>query len=403
MKSRHPFHIMANPVGPICNLRCTHCYYLEKKELYPDSDGFAMPDEVLEKLTKSYIEAMPDAMPEVQFAWQGGEPTMAGLDFFKRAVELQKKYARKGLKIANALQTNGTLLNDEWGVFLKENGFLVGISMDGPAEIHDKYRLDEGGRGSFEKVLRGLEVLNKHKVDYNALVCIQGDNASRGVEVYDYLKSVGVRYFQFIPIIEPIKDNTPTIEAVRAGQWGEFLKSIFDHWVKADIGEVFVQHFETILAMVSGGGAPLCVHAQACGRALALEHNGDLYACDHFVNEADKLGNILDKELVEMVDSEKQTNFGQDKHRSLPGHCKKCEFLGLCFGGCPAHRTRKSPQGEPGLNYLCEGYRAIYKHTVPYFQAMANCLRQGRPASDFVHGECPCGSGEKYAECCGKK
>lgn len=402
MPAKNAFHIMANPVGPTCNLRCTHCYYLEKAELYPDSKDFKMSDQVLEKYTKSYIEAMPEGVAEVQFAWQGGEPTMAGLDFFKRAVKLQKKYSRDGLKVANALQTNGTLLADEWGKFLHDENFLVGISIDGPEQIHNRYRPDAKGEGSFNRVMSGLEVLKKHKVEFNALVCVQGDNAGKAGEVYGFLKEAGVNFFQFIPIVEPVREGRPANECVKPGQWGEFLNTVFDIWLKADIGQVFIQHFETILAIVMGNPSSLCVHARRCGRALALEFNGDLYSCDHFVNQADLLGNIEKNALIEMVDGEKQGAFGRNKEVMLPGHCRECEFLGLCWGGCPAGRTRKTPKGEAGLNYLCEGYRMFYKHTIPYFKLMAACLRAGRPAGDFIHGPCVCGSGQVYRECCGK-
>lgn len=425
-KARAPFHVLTKPIGPICNLDCEYCFYLKKEELYPNTRSFRMTDEVLETFVRQYIESHPPGTEEINFAWQGGEPTLMGVDFFRKAVALQQQYARPGVRISNSLQTNGTRLNDEWGVFLRENQFLVGLSIDGPRELHDKYRFDKRGQGTFDQVMAGLDLLKKHSVDFNTLTVVNEANGEYPVEVYSFLKSTGSTFFQFIPIVEP-ENGSIGARSVGSEQYGRFLVGIFDSWLaQKDVGRIFVRDFDTFLALVMGYPSPLCVHAETCGRAVALEHNGDLYSCDHFVNPEDHLGNILTTTLGAMLDDAQQSTFGTDKRDKLPRYCRSCEFLGVCNGGCPKDRLIATPDGEPGLNYLCAGYKTFFSHAIPVLQKMATCLRMGRPASDYARADelvarvlearaqrptaprrkvgpndpCPCGSGKKYKKCC---
>jgi len=403
-RARTPFHILSKPSGPICNLDCEYCFYLKKQEMFEGSN-FRMSDETLENFVRQYIEVQPLGTPEVSFGWQGGEPTLIGVDFFRRAVELQKKYARKGMNISNALQTNGTRLNDEWGIFLHENDFLVGISIDGPKRLHDKFRLDKKGNGSFDQVMAGLEVLKNHKVEFNTLTVVQKDNADHPEEIYQFLKSIGSNFFQFIPIVE-YSESDVSYRSVEGEQWGIFLNTILDAWLREDdVGTVFVQAFDNTLAQVMGLIASICVHSPTCGDSVALEHNGDLFSCDHYVTPANKLGNIHEESIADMLNSEKQRCFGSDKQSLLPKQCQECEVLQYCRGACPIDRVATSVHGEAGLQYLCRGYYDFYRHAVPFFEKMAMCLRNRRPASDWRqvgrNNSCPCGSGKKFRWCCG--
>lgn len=421
-KARAEFHVLAKPIGPICNLDCEYCFYLKKKDLFPDSKNFRMSDSVLENFTRKYIEAQPAGTQKIDFAWQGGEPTLMGVDFFRKAIDYQRTYARPGMTITNSLQTNGTLLDDEWGKFLHDNGFLVGLSVDGPEEVHNKFRLDRQGEGSFQAVMHGLEILHKHSVEFNTLTVVQSHNSRYPGEVYDFLKECGSTFFQFIPIVEPDPEDTVTYRSVPPERYGSFLNGVFDRWLEQeDVGDIFVQDFDLLLSQVMGMPATLCVHAETCGRSVAIEHNGDMFSCDHFVNREDQIGNVLQHTMVSMIDGPKQTKFGRDKRDALPQYCLDCEFLEYCNGGCPKDRLVKTPVGEPGLNYLCEGYQRYYTHTIPTFKKMAEALRMGRPASDYKivdrlrqrryeeqfgkvgrNDPCPCGSGEKYKKCCGR-
>jgi uncharacterized protein len=420
-EASQPFHILAKPAGPLCNLACHYCFYLEKQSLFPMS-SFRMTDDVLEEYTRQYIEGQPVGTPEVNFAWQGGEPTLMGVDFFRRALEFQRTYARPGLRILNSIQTNGTLLDDEWGEFLKENGFLVGISIDGPEEIHDAFRPTRGGRGSFRQVMRGLEILKAHAVSFNTLTCVQSRNADRPVQIYDFLRRLGSSFLQFIPIVEPDGAGGVTDRTVRPEPYGRFLCAIFDEWrCRNHVGRIFVRDFDVTLALTMGLPSPLCVHAVTCGRAVALEHNGDLFSCDHFVTPDRRLGNVMQSTAGSLVDSQAQNDFGADKRDRLPRHCRECEFLHLCNGGCPKDRIATAPDGEPGLNYLCESYRRFFGHSRGVFERMARALRPRRPARsrpELQQGRgsraavrdpleparntpCPCGSGSKFKRCCG--
>ena len=391
-----PFHIMAKPHGPICNLDCTYCYYLEKENLYAAKGrDYRMSDTVLESYIRQYIQSQP--APHVSFAWQGGEPTLLGVPFFERVLELQRKYA-DGKMIDNAFQTNGTLLDDAWGEFLAHNKFLIGLSIDGPAEIHDAYRVDKGGQPTFTRVMRGLDILKKHGVEFNTLTVINRKNSYHARQVYRFLKEIGSKYLQFIPIVEQVaaqpdpnglvllkpyarQQTTVSEWSVEPLQFGKFLSAVFDEWVLSDVGQVFVQIFDVALESWSGLPQTLCVFAPQCGKALAVEHNGDLYSCDHFVYPENKLGNIMERAMSGLVKSPQQTRFGNAKETALPSDCKTCDVRFACNGECPKHRFTTTASGEYGLNYLCAGYKHFFHHVDPYMRFMANELRKdGAPA-----------------------
>ena len=380
-----PFHVIAKPIGAICNIACEYCFYLDKEKLYPHKSRseFRMSDEVLERYISQYIDAQPSSQ-EINFSWQGGEPTLLGLDFFRRAVALQKHYARPGQLISNALQTNGMLLNDEWCTFLRDEGFLVGISIDGAQTLHDRYRLDLAGHGTFARVMNGLEALQRNNFEWNALTVVQRDNGDHGAEVYRFLKSIGASFLQFIPVVEPQPDGGVSTSSVESEQFGRFLNAVWNEWLVADIGEIFVQHFDMMLGIALGYPASSCVHSRTCGKAVALEHGGDLYSCDHFVKPEYKLGNLSNSHLAELVDGVQQSQFGNNKFDLLPEYCRSCEFLTYCYGGCPAHRVALTPAGDPHLNHLCAGYKLFYAHTQPTLQAMTTALRRGAAARDYT-------------------
>ena len=381
------FHILAKPRGAVCNLACTYCFYTSKSRLYPKGT-FRMTDEVLESYVRQVIQG--HRSPEVIIAWQGGEPTLMGIDFFKKAIELEERYLRPGQTVLNTIQTNGTLLDDEWCSFFHDHGFLVGISIDGPRELHDQYRVDQGGRPTFDKVMDGLRSLQRSKVEHNALVTINAVNSDRPREVYRFLRDEAeLRYIQFIPIVEKAQGKIEgtahkvTRESVNPGKFGRFMIGVFDEWVRRDVGQVFVQSFDVALANWYGEPPSVCTNALTCGTALALEHNGDLYSCDHFVDEGHRLGNILETPMVEMVGSERQLRFGANK-ALLPRYCMECDVRFACHGGCPKDRFTRSPQGENGLNYLCSGYKAFYHHIDRPMKLMSDLLKQGRPPSDIM-------------------
>ena len=420
-QARAPFHVLAKPIGPVCNLRCAYCFYLDKTELYPPDENWRMTDEVLARFTRQYIAGQPDGTGDVNFAWQGGEPTLMGIDFFRRALQWQGRYARPAMTISNALQTNGVLLDDDWGEFLHESNFLVGLSIDGPKELHNTYRLDPQGRGSFDAVIRGFEAMKAHRVEVNALTVVQRENADHAVEVYDFLVDAGFRHIQFVPIVEHVGGGRVSERTVLPAQWGRFLCKVFDRWCEREhVGEVFVQLFDVTLGIALGYPASLCTLGRTCGRAVALEHNGDLYSCDHWVTKENLLGNIADKTLAQMVDSDFQTRFGADKFNKLPTMCLECPYLRYCHGACPKDRIATTPDGQPGLQHVCAGYRMFFAHALPTLHKMADCIRMRRPASDYRvidrlagsprgggrpgrNDPCPCGSGRKYKNCCAKK
>jgi uncharacterized protein len=394
------FHIMTKPIGPICNLDCTYCFYLEKEKLYPGTRRWAMPPSVLERYIRDYIAAQLADADEVHFAWQGGEPTLLGVDFFRNVVALQQKYAA-GKAIHNALQTNATLIDDEWAAFLAENKFLVGVSIDGPRELHDCYRVDKGQAPTFDRVLGGIARLKTHSVDFNTLTVVHRQNALRPLEVYRFLKETGSGFMQFIPVVErkapqPGSDGLVLIQpsscqpsevtdwSVEPLAYGKFLTSIFDEWVKQDVGRIFIQQFDVALESWLGLPQSLCVFRPTCGSALALEHTGDLYSCDHYVYPEHKLGNIVHSDLRQMVSSSQQKSFGLAKRDSLPRMCRQCDVRFACNGECPKHRFLTTPDGEPGLNYLCAGYKHFFHHIDPFMQFMAAELRAGRPPANIM-------------------
>lgn len=403
MPARAPFHLLTKPMGSKCNLDCTYCFYLEKERLYPGAGSFRMNPEVLEAYIRDYIAAQPGS--SVSFAWQGGEPTLAGVDFFRQVIALQQRHAG-GKTIENALQTNGTLLDDEWGGFLAEHRFMVGLSLDGPAHLHEAYRLDRGGQPTFERVMRGLEVLKRHGVEFNTLTAVHRKNSRQALEVYRFLRNIGSGYLQFIPIVErdaaprddsglwlappPGHEETGALDhpvtewSVRPAEFGQFLCTIFDEWVQRDVGRVFVQQFDAALANWTGQPAGVCIFSERCGRALAVEHNGDVYSCDHYVYPRHKLGNLLNESLAEMVDSPAQTAFGEAKAGTLPRYCRECPVRFACHGECPKHRFLRTPHGEPGLNYLCAGYRRFFTHIAPAMSTMAALLGNGRAPAEIM-------------------
>jgi uncharacterized protein len=382
------FHIMAKPAGSACNLFCDYCFYLKKEKLYPGSD-LRMSAQVHEAYIRQLLEFHQS--PQVTVAWQGGEPTLMGLDFFRLSVDLQKKYQKPNSDIENTFQTNGILLNDEWCEFFRENNFLVGLSLDGPRELNDFYRKDKAGRGTFDRVLQAARLLQKHQVECNILCTVNSKNGAHPLETYSFFRDeIGVNYIQFIPIVErqdesgSQKGNKVTDRSVQPGQFGRFLIEIFDEWVRRDVGRTFVLNFDGALAGWLGMAGTVCIHAPTCGLGLALEHNGDLYSCDHFVDPDHYLGNILETPLIELIASEQQRTFGRDKKNSLPRCCRECAFLFVCHGECPKNRFMRTPDGEYGMNYLCEGYKAFFTYADKFMRIMAWLVRANRPASEVM-------------------
>ncbi|KHA60687.1 arylsulfatase [Vibrio variabilis] len=379
-KAKRPFHILSKPIGPLCNLDCEYCFYLDKTDYYPQTRKFDMDEATLELHIKSYIESQPVGCSEVTFGWQGGEPTLRGLEFFQRVVELQSRYARHGMNIVNTLQTNGVLINDHWAAFLKQNNFLVGISIDGDAELHDHYRKTRSGKGSYRQVIQGLKTLQKHQVETNVLTVIQNHNGDHGKRIYRHLKQLGVRFIQFIPIVEPEKGKGVSKRSVSPQQFGQFMVDVFEEWRKEDIGKVFVSHFDNALGMHLGMPSSICVHAPQCGENLVIEHNGDVYSCDHFVFPEFKIGNINQRDYPDLIETPIQQQFSARKPIGSETHCQRCEQRSLCHGACPAQRIDES--GEISISakhYLCGGYYQLFSHLRPYLEAMGQCLKRGLP------------------------
>jgi uncharacterized protein len=403
------FHVMTKPTGAICNLDCEYCFFLAKESLYPGST-FRMDEGVHATYIEQLLAAHSD-QPEVVVAFQGGEPTMMGLEFFARTLELEKQYARPGQQILNTIQTNATLIDEQWAEFLAEHDFLVGVSIDGPREMHDAYRVDKGGKPTFDRVMAGLHRLQAAGASWNALTTVHAANGDHGLTVYRFLRDeLGAQFIQFIPIVEQGQAYS-----VGPEQYGRFLIDVFEDWARHDIGDVFVQAFDTALAHWLGmDQVGLCVHARTCGEAVALEHTGDLYSCDHFVEPEHLLGNITQgRTLLELVESPQQRAFGQAKLTMLPDYCRRCEVRFACNGGCPKDRFITTPDGEPGLHYLCAGYKAFFTHIDEPMKVMAGLLRAGRDAVEvrdwYAAGDCArsrndpctCGGGRKWKKCHG--
>jgi len=434
------FHVLAKPTGAVCNLDCKYCFFLSKEMLYPGS-RFRMADELLETYIRQTIEGQNS--PEITIAWQGGEPTLMGLDFFRRSIELEQKYLKPGQIIQNTLQTNGVKLDDQWCAFFHEHNFLIGLSLDGTREMNDAYRVDKSGKGTFDRVVAAARLMQKHQVDFNVLTTVHAANADRPLELYRFMRDeLGTKYIQFIPIVErttpeliniankgwgeKLKDrplylqagNQVTNRSVKPEQWGRFLIAIFDEWVQHDVGTVYVQMFDAALASWVGVPAAMCIFSETCGKAVSLEHNGDVYSCDHYVEPDYLLGNITQTPLAQLVGLDKQVKFGNDKRDTLPSYCRTCEVRFACHGECPKNRFIETPEGEPGLNYLCAGYKAFFKHIDHPMKLMAQLLRSGRFADEAMallkveqrawsantgrNDPCPCGSGRKFKKCHGE-
>ncbi len=389
-------YILAKPVGSLCNLACTYCYYTEKANLYQESHNHIMNDVLLELFIKQYIESQ--ANDHVMFTWHGGETLMRPLEFYKKVMRLQQQYAR-GRVIDNSIQTNGTLLNDEWCKFFKDNNWLVGVSIDGPQEFHDEYRRTRQGRPSFVQVMRGINLLNKHQVEWNALAVVNDFNADYPLDFYHFFKEIDCHYIQFSPIVErnyqhddgrhlaapdEAEGKPVTDFSISAEQWGNFLCTLFDEWVRNDVGDYFIQLFDATLANWVGVTPGICTLAETCGHAGALEFNGDVYSCDHFVFPQYKLGNIYTQTLFEMMNSPRQIAFGQNKRNALPRQCRECKYLFACHGECPKNRFLRTADGEPGLNYLCAGYRKFFEHVAPYMDFMKAELAEERPPANVM-------------------
>ncbi|MDR3194943.1 MAG: anaerobic sulfatase-maturation protein [Tannerella sp.] len=375
-----PLYVMLKPVGAVCNLRCEYCYYLEKKELYPSVKNHVMSDALLEEFVRQYMES--HTTPEVLFTWHGGETLMRNMDFYRKALALQQKYA-DGRRVDNVLQTNGTLLNDAWCSFFKEHRFLIGISIDGPQHCHDVYRKDREGRPSFHRVMKGIALLGKHGVEFNVMGVVNDYNVDYPLEFYRFFKSLDCHYIQFAPIVETV-DGRPAPWNVPSEKWGDFLIAIFDEWVRQDVGTYYIQYFDSTLANWVGEPPGICTLSRTCGHAGVMEFNGDVYSCDHFVYPEYKLGNINERTLLEMMYSDKQRLFGANKYDTLPQQCKDCRYLFACHGECPKNRIAKTASGEPGLNYLCAGYAKFFNHVAPYMDFMKHELLNRRPPANVM-------------------
>ena len=434
-RQSQPFHVLAKPTGPKCNLQCEYCFYKPKEEdVYAQEhqrNQLNMDVALLEQFVPSYIEQQADAPGDINFLWQGGEPTMRGIGFFQRAVELQRKYCPPGRRIANHFQTNGILINQRWAEFFAEHQFLIGLSIDGPQFIHDMYRKTTSGGGSFNQVITGLEWLQRYSVPYNTMTVVGRHNQQSGGQVYETLKALGSKHMQFIPLVERFdpqqqlsappdasdpRQHQVTRWSVSPNGYGHFLNGVFDAWLKEDVGSVSVQLFDVLLGVWRGQPSSLCVHAKNCGAGVVMEHNGDVYSCDHYVYPEYLLGNAYQDDLAALVHGETQQQFGRDKYDTLPQQCLSCDYLKACYGGCPKHRFDTSRDGQPGLNYLCKSYRMFFDHAGPWIHRIAQLQRAGYPAeaiyqqanqlnpvpSSGRNQPCHCGSGAKFKRCCGR-
>ena len=415
-RASREFQIFAKPAGSLCNLDCRYCYYLPKASLYPGAGSFRMADDLLESFIVQQIEIAPEA--ELTFSWHGGEPTLLGLDYFRRIVELQRRHKPEGLRIINSIQTNGVLLTEDWCRFLAAERFAVGLSMDGPPALHDVYRRTRDDKATHRQVLQGYRLLRRHKIPVDILCVVHARNVDHPLAVYRFFKEIKARYLSFIPLVEPDPAAPGGVSGrtVPAEAFGSFLCAIFDEWVRQDIGRIIVQAFEEAARPAYGLGHSLCVFRPTCGDIPVVEHNGDFYQCDHFVTPEHCLGNIAETPLLELLESPAQKAFGRAKAETLTRRCRECDVLEMCHGGCPKDRIARTPEGEPGLNYLCAGYHRFFTHCRPCTQRMAALRREGQPPERLMeelraasvrkapaagrNDPCPCGSGRKYKKCC---
>ncbi len=414
------FQVMVKPIAAVCNLDCTYCYYLEKKDLYPKAKLFRMADDLLESYISQHIAASPSET--ISFSWHGGEATLLGLDYFQRIVELQKKYLPAGRSIRNGMQTNGTMLDDEWCRFLATERFAIGLSIDGPRELHDVYRYAKNGKATHSQVIKAYHMLRQHGVQTDVLCVVHNLNVLQPAAVYRFFKDLGVEYLQFLPLIMRDGKGSVTPETVPAEAYGKFLSTIFHEWIRNDIGRIVVQNFDEAARPFFGQEHTLCIWRETCGDVVVVEHNGDFYSCDHFVNREHHLGNVRDTPLAELLERPALREFGSNKRDKLPAYCRKCEVLSLCNGGCPKDRFIKTPDGEEGLNYLCAGLKHYFSYTAPYLLRMGAMWRAQGSLDGFMaqlrkdeavsaaalpragrNDPCPCGSGRKFKRCCLEK
>ena len=414
-KASRPYQIFAKPIGSICNLSCDYCYYLKKQSLYPDEDSFLMPDDILEEYILQHIEACPDQV--IPFSWHGGEPTLLGLEYFHKIVEMQRKHQPPNRRIINGIQTNGTLIDEEWCRFLAAERFGVGLSLDGPQEMHDSHRLTKGGKPTHGLAMRGYELLRKHRIACDILCVVHANNVNHPIAVYRFFKQIKATQIGFLPLVESRADIDGDVSplSVPSEAFGAFLCAIFDEWMSEDIGQVNIQIFEETARAALGQEHTLCIFKKTCGDVPVIEHNGDFFSCDHFVDREHLLGNIRESRLADLIESSTQRAFGQAKWDALPRYCLECEVLNLCHGGCPKDRILRTPEGEAGLNYLCAGFKAFFTHCRPFLEelsALRNketiqkqtpprpAARPKTPPRIGRNDPCPCGSGRKYKKCC---
>lgn len=415
MKASREFQVFAKPAGAACNLGCRYCYYLKKKDLYPEGHSLRMPENILERYIVQHIDAFPGEV--IHFSWHGGEPTLLGLDYFQQIVALQRKHRPPDRRITNGIQTNGTLLDDRWCRFLAAEGFAVGISLDGPPEMHDCYRVTKTQHPTHAQAMRGYRLLQKHRIPHDILCVVNSHNVQYPGEVYGFFKQIGARYIAFLPLVEPQPEMPEGVSrrTVPADAFGYFLCTIFDEWINRDIGRIQVQIIEEATRAAFGQAHSLCIFRKICGDVPVIEHNGDFFACDHFVDPEHRLGNIQQSPLVALLESPAQKAFGQVKWDTLPRYCRQCAVLDMCNGGCPKNRILQTPDGESGLNYLCEGYKRFFTHCRPFVEQLAALWQtqvgEREPASGLPkhkretpkagrNDPCPCGSGRKYKKCC---
>ena len=405
---------MVKPVGAVCNLDCGYCYYLKKKDFYPKTESFRMADDLLEEYIVQHIEACPIEL--IFFSWHGGEPTILGIDYFRRIVELQQKHLPPGRKILNGIQTNGTLLDEEWCRFLARHGFQVGISIDGPKELHDRYRVTKRRKSTHKQVMQAYRLLREYRIECDVLCVVHHVNVRQPAAVYGFFKEIGVKFMQFLPLVMRQDGNGTSAETVPADDYGKFLCTVFDEWSRHDIGRIVIQNFDEAIRPFLGMEHALCVLRETCGDVVVVEHNGDFYCCDHFVEPEHRLGNIRQTPLVELLESPEQRAFGRRKQDGLPRFCLECEVLGSCNGGCPKDRFARTPDGEEGLNYLCAGFKRFFTYSRPFLRRMARLRKSGASEAQMRHllwsgdakatpragrnDPCPCGSGRKFKRCC---